>query len=170
MRLLTRTARVLVFLVPLLLSIHAVRAADIVDRVGTDSKFTVLLVAFKAAGLDDILKSKGPFTLFAPTDEAFAKLPAGMMEQLLQPENMKMLRSLLRYHVLGGKILKASRIIEVGNFDFVTLEGSRAEINMNNGPSIENARIVQADIMTNNGVIHMIDAVLLPPTLKKQLK
>ena len=154
-------------ILPILFSTMTTRAADIVDKISRDGQFTILLRLFRAAGLDDILKSKGPFTLFAPTDEAFGNLPGGMVEQLLEPENKKLLRALLRYHVLPGKTLRASRIIEVGNFDFKTLEGSRAEIDTRNGPHIETARILQADIMTENGIVHVIDAVMLPPRLKK---
>lgn len=153
----------------LLLASVPARAEDIADKLAERADFSILSLALKQSGLVDALKSKGPFTLFAPTDEAFGKLPGGMVETLLEPKNKTMLRDILKYHVLPAKTLMAARIVEVGNFDINTLEGSRAEINTKNGPSIENAKIIQADIVADNGVIHVIDAVMLPPKVKSRI-
>jgi len=134
-------------------------AADIVD-VAVAGKFTTLVAAVKAAGLVDTLKGPGPFTVFAPTDEAFAKLPAGTLETLLQPENKAKLRSILLYHVVAGRVTAA----EVVKMDSAkTAEGQNLSIKVMGGNvMVNNAHVVKADIEASNGVIHVIDTVLLP--------
>jgi uncharacterized surface protein with fasciclin (FAS1) repeats len=134
-------------------------AADIVD-VAVAGKFNTLVAAVKAAGLVDTLKGPGPFTVFAPTDEAFAKLPAGTLETLLQPENKAKLRSILLYHVVAGRVTAA----EVVKMDSAkTAEGQNLSIKVMGGNvMVNNAHVVKADIEASNGVIHVIDTVLLP--------
>src|SRR5581483_11114513 len=112
-----------------------------------------------AAGLVDTLKGAGPFTVFAPTDEAFAKLPAGTLETLLQPENKAKLRSILLYHVVPGKVM-AQSVIKMDSAK--TAEGQNIAIqNMNGGVMVGNAHVTKTDIVSSNGVIHVIDTVLL---------
>ena len=134
-------------------------AADIVDT-AVAAKFTTLVAAVKAAGLVDTLKGAGPFTVFAPTDEAFAKLPAGTLESLLKPENKAKLQSILTYHVVPGKVM-ASDVMKLKSAK--TVEGQTVAIKAaNGGVMINNARVTKADIETDNGVIHVIDTVILP--------
>jgi uncharacterized surface protein with fasciclin (FAS1) repeats len=134
-------------------------AKDIVDT-AIAGKFNTLVAAVKAAGLVETLKGAGPFTVFAPTDEAFAKLPAGTLESLLRPENKARLQSILTYHVVPGKV--TSR--EVVKLDSAkTVQGSSIRITAaNGGVMVNNARVTKADIAASNGVIHVIDAVILP--------
>jgi uncharacterized surface protein with fasciclin (FAS1) repeats len=134
-------------------------AADIVDT-AVAGKFNTLVAAVKAAGLVDTLKGPGPFTVFAPTDEAFAKLPAGTLETLLQPDNKAKLRSILLYHVVPGRVMAE----EVGKLDSAkTAEGQSVAIKVVNGNvMVNNAHVTKTDIATSNGVIHVIDTVLLP--------
>lgn len=134
-------------------------AADIVDT-AVAAKSNTLVAAVKAAGLVDTLKGPGPFTVFAPTDEAFAKLPAGTLETLLQPENKAKLQSILLYHVVPGRVMAA----DVVKLDTAkTTEGQSITIKtMNGGVMVNDAHVIKADIATSNGVIHVIDTVLLP--------
>ena len=134
-------------------------AADIVDT-AVAGKFNTLVAAVKAAGLVDTLKGPGPFTVFAPTDEAFAKLPAGTLETLLKPENKAKLQSILTYHVVPGKVLAQ----DVVNLDSAkTVEGQNVTIKIvNGGVMVNDAHVTKTDIATSNGVIHVIDTVLLP--------
>lgn len=134
-------------------------AADIVDT-AVAAKFNTLVAAVKAAGLVDTLKGPGPFTVFAPTDEAFAKLPAGTLETLLQPENKDKLRSILLYHVVPGKVM-AEQVVKLDSAK--TAEGQSVTIaTMNGSVMVNGAHVTKTDIVTSNGVIHVIDAVLLP--------
>jgi uncharacterized surface protein with fasciclin (FAS1) repeats len=134
-------------------------AADIVDT-AVAGNFTTLVAAVKAAGLVDTLKGPGPFTVFAPTDEAFAKLPPGTLESLLKPENKAKLQSILTYHVVAGKVMSQD-VVKLHSAK--TVEGQSVAIGTVNGAvTIDNARIVKADIVASNGVIHVIDTVLLP--------
>jgi len=134
-------------------------AADIVDT-AIAGHFTTLVAAVKAAGLVDTLKGPGPFTVFAPTDEAFAKLPPGTLESLLKPENKAKLQKILTYHVVAGKVL-ASDVMKLSSAKMV--EGENVVISVKNGGvMVDNAHVTKADIMVSNGVIHVIDAVLLP--------
>ncbi|HEX8984530.1 MAG TPA: fasciclin domain-containing protein [Bryobacteraceae bacterium] len=138
----------------------AASAADIVDTAVAAGNFNTLVTAIQAAGLVDTLKGPGPFTVFAPSDEAFANLPAGTLETLLKPENKARLQSILTYHVLQGKVM--SRDV-VKLHAAKTVEGRSVAIKtMNGGVMVNNAHITKADIAASNGVIHVIDAVILP--------
>lgn len=133
-------------------------AADIVDTAVSAGSFNTLVTAVKAAGLVDTLKGKGPFTVFAPTDEAFAKLPAGTVESLLQ--NPEKLKQILLYHVVAGKVM-ASDVVKIK--EAKTVQGSSAKVSVMGGKvKIDAANVVKTDIMTDNGVIHVIDSVILP--------
>jgi transforming growth factor-beta-induced protein len=134
-------------------------AADIVDT-AVAGNFTTLVAAVKAAGLVDTLKGPGPFTVFAPTDEAFAKLPAGTLDSLLKPENKAKLQSILTYHVIAGKVMAAD-VVKLTSAK--TVEGQSVSIKtMNGGVMVDNAHVIKTDIVTSNGVIHVIDSVILP--------
>jgi len=134
-------------------------AADIVDT-AVAGHFNTLVAAVKAAGLVDSLKGAGPFTVFAPTDEAFAKLPAGTLENLLKPENKDQLRKILTYHVVPGEVM-AKDVLKLHAAK--TLEGGSLKIQAGNGAvMVNNAHVIKTDIAASNGVIHVIDTVLLP--------
>lgn len=138
---------------------HNASAADIVDT-AVAGKFNTLVAAVKAAGLVETLKGSGPFTVFAPTDEAFAKLPAGTVENLLKPENKAKLQSILTYHVVAGKVMAAD-VVKLNSAK--TVQGQNVSIKtMGGGVMVNNANVVKADIETSNGVIHVIDTVILP--------
>ena len=134
---------------------------DIVDTAVAAGSFKTLAAALQAAGLVETLKGKGPFTVFAPTDEAFAKLPAGTVENLLKPENKEKLKAVLTYHVVAGKVTAA----QVTNLKVAkTVQGGEAKISVKGGKvMVDNANVVKTDIMASNGVIHVIDTVILPP-------
>ena len=138
---------------------------DIVDTAVADGRFTTLVAAVQAAGLVDTLKGEGPFTLFAPTDEAFAKLPAGTVEDLLKPENLETLTNILLYHVVPGKVMAAEVVKLDGKMVDTALEGKQIKITVKDGKVYLNdtVQVIITDIETSNGVIHVIDAVLLPP-------
>lgn len=137
----------------------AASAADIVDT-AIAGNFQTLVTAVKAAGLVETLKGPGPFTVFAPTDEAFAKLPAGTLNNLLKPENKDKLRSILLYHVIQGKVMSQD-VVKLNSVK--TADGKSISIKTINGEvMVNNAHIAKADIAADNGVIHVIDAVLLP--------
>jgi len=136
-----------------------VQAADIVDT-AVAGNFTTLVAAVKAAGLVDTLKGSGPFTVFAPTDEAFAKLPAGTVESLLKPENKAKLQAILTYHVVPGRVLSGD-VVKLSSAKSV--EGQEITIKTSNGAvMVDNAKVTKADIEASNGVIHVIDSVILP--------
>ena len=135
-------------------------AQDIVDTAVAAGSFKTLVAAVQAAGLVDTLKGAGPFTVFAPTDEAFAKLPPGTVEDLLKPENKAKLAAILTYHVVAGKVMakEAMKLHEAK-----TVNGEELTITTSMGSvMIDNAKVVKADIVCSNGVIHVIDTVLLP--------
>jgi transforming growth factor-beta-induced protein len=133
---------------------------DIVDIAVGAGSFNTLVAAVKAAGLVDTLKSAGPFTVFAPTDEAFAKLPEGTVEALLKPENKDQLVAILTYHVVSGKVMAAD-VQKVKSAK--TVQGQSVSVNVVDGKvMIDNATVVAADINASNGVIHVIDSVILP--------
>jgi uncharacterized surface protein with fasciclin (FAS1) repeats len=138
----------------------AAKAADIVDTAIAAGQFNTLVAAVQAAGLVDTLKSAGPFTVFAPTDEAFAKLPAGTVESLLLPENRDTLIAVLTYHVVPGKIMSGD--IAGATTEVATVQGGMLSVNATDGVKINDATVVVADIETDNGVIHVIDTVVLP--------
>jgi uncharacterized surface protein with fasciclin (FAS1) repeats len=138
-------------------------AADIVDTAIGAGNFKTLVAAVKAAGLADALKSAGPLTVFAPTDEAFAKLPAGTVESLLKPENRDKLVAILTYHVLPRELTSSQ--LPAGPIHVRTLKagGDRTlAITKGEGVTIDNANVISADIKADNGVIHVIDAVMIP--------
>ena len=134
---------------------------DIVDVAASNGSFNTLVAAVQAAGLEDTLRSEGPFTVFAPTDDAFAALPAGTVETLLKPENKDQLVAILTYHVLSGAVpaeavLGQKQSVATVNGANVTVDGRGGAVKVNN------ANVVAADVMASNGVIHVIDKVLLP--------
>jgi len=132
---------------------------DIVDTAVGAGSFTTLVAAVQAAGLIDTLKSEGPFTVFAPTDEAFAALPEGTVATLLLPENKEQLISILTYHVVPGKVMSG----DLSNgMTATTVQGSDVTIMVNDGVSINGANVTTADVEASNGVIHVIDSVILP--------
>jgi uncharacterized surface protein with fasciclin (FAS1) repeats len=133
---------------------------DIVDTAVASGKFGTLVTAVKAAGLVETLKSPGPFTVFAPTDDAFAKLPKGTVEDLLKPENKAKLVKILTYHVLPSKVMSAD--IAGKKMSVKTIEGSEVAIDATNGVKIDGATVVTADVAASKGVIHAIDSVMLP--------
>jgi len=134
-------------------------AADIIETAAAGN-FNTLVAAVKAAGLVDTLKGPGPFTVFAPTDEAFAQLPPGTLESLLKPENKAKLQSILTYHVVSGKVM-AQDVVKLHSAK--TVEGQDITIKTMNGRvMVDSASVTKTDIVTSNGVIHVIDSVLLP--------
>lgn len=133
---------------------------DIVDTAIAAGTFTTLVTAVRAAGLVDTLKGVGPFTVFAPTDEAFAKLPKGTVEDLLKPENKAKLAKILTYHVTAGKVMAAD--IAGKQTDVKSVEGSTFAVDATKGVKINDAAVTKADIVTSNGVIHVIDTVIMP--------
>ncbi len=133
---------------------------DIVDTAVGAGSFTTLVAAVQAAGLVDTLKGEGPFTVFAPTDEAFAALPEGTVESMLQPENKDQLIAVLTYHVVPGKVMSGDIVGK--QMEVTTVQGSMANVDATDGVKIDGANVVSADIEASNGVIHVIDAVILP--------
>jgi len=133
---------------------------DIVDTAVAAGSFETLVTAVAAADLVNVLKGDGPFTVFAPVDAAFKALPAGTVESLLKPENKSKLAGILTYHVLSGKVMSSDIIGK--KLEVTMVNGSSAEIDATDGVKIAGANVIQADIETSNGVIHVIDAVILP--------
>ncbi len=133
---------------------------DIVDTAVGAGDFTTLVAAVQAAGLVDTLKGEGPFTVFAPTDAAFAALPAGTVEDLLKPENKDKLVSILTYHVVAGKVMSGDL---TEGMMAPTVQGGEVTITLDGGAKVNGANVTTADIEASNGVIHVIDAVILPP-------
>jgi uncharacterized surface protein with fasciclin (FAS1) repeats len=133
---------------------------DIVDVAAGAGKFNTLVAAAKAAGLVDTLKGAGPYTVFAPSDEAFAKLPKGTVEDLLKPENKEKLRSILTYHVIPGKVMAAD--IKGKKTSVKTVQGSDLAVDATDGVKVNDANVVTADVAASNGVIHIIDSVVMP--------
>ena len=131
----------------------------IVDVAVGAGNFTTLVAAVTAAELVETLSGTGPFTVFAPTDEAFAALPAGVLEALLLPENKALLAQILTYHVVSGKVMAA----DVTDSDVATVEGQTIKLSTADGVTVNGAKVVAADVAASNGVIHAIDAVILPP-------
>lgn len=134
-------------------------AGTIVDIAATTDGFSTLVAAVTAADLVDTLNSDGPFTVFAPTDEAFAALPPGILDALLLPENKDALVKILTYHVVPGKVMAA----DVTDGAVATVEGQTVTLSTADGVTVNGATVIQADIVADNGVIHVIDAVILPP-------
>jgi uncharacterized surface protein with fasciclin (FAS1) repeats len=140
-------------------------AKDIVDTAVGAGSFTTLVAAVQAAGLVDTLKGSGPFTVWAPTDDAFAALPEGTVENLLKPENKDQLTAILLYHVVPGKTMSTQvKAWAVNGEDVATVQGSTVRATISDDViSINNATVVGVDVVASNGVIHVIDTVLLPP-------
>ncbi|PHX05940.1 fasciclin domain-containing protein [Vibrio splendidus] len=139
---------------------HHEMKKDIVDVAAENGSFNTLVAAVKAADLVDALKGEGPFTVLAPTDEAFAALPEGTVDMLLKPENKDKLVAVLTYHVIPGKIM-AAEVMKLNSA--VTVQGSAVMIAIDDGNvMIDNAKVIMPDVEASNGVIHVIDAVLLP--------
>jgi uncharacterized surface protein with fasciclin (FAS1) repeats len=136
---------------------------DIVGVAVTAGQFTTFVEAVQAAELVDTLRGPGPFTVFAPTDAAFAKLPEGTVENLLNPDNRDQLVAVLTYHVVVGEISSGDIADQVALVK--TVEGSKLVVDTKNGAKVDTANIVSADVEASNGVIHVIDTVLLPPTV-----
>jgi uncharacterized surface protein with fasciclin (FAS1) repeats len=143
------------------LAATASRAADIVETAVAAGQFKTLAAALGAAGLVDTLKGPGPFTVFAPTDAAFAKLPAGTVENLLKPENKGQLTAILTYHVVPGKTMSSA--LAGKTLDVATVNGAKVRVDGTKGVRVNNATVTTADVAASNGVIHVIDTVLLPP-------
>lgn len=140
---------------------HHGMKADIVDTAVSAGSFNTLVAAVKAAGLVDTLKGEGPFTVFAPTDAAFAKLPSGTVDMLLKPENRDKLVAVLTYHVVPGNVMSSD--IAGKKLEAATVQGSKVAINATGGSvMVDGASVVKADIKTANGVIHVIDTVIMP--------
>jgi uncharacterized surface protein with fasciclin (FAS1) repeats len=138
---------------------EAAMAGDIIEVASTTDGFATLTAAVTAAGLVETLQGEGPFTVFAPTDDAFAALPAGVLDALLLPENKDVLTKILTYHVVAGKVMAA----DVTDGDVPTVEGQTVALSTADGVTVNGAKVIQADVETSNGVIHAIDAVILPP-------
>ena len=162
----TLTAKLTSVLTALVLtgSVHATswsagEAKDIVAVASSAGSFNTLVAAVKAAGLAETLQGAGPFTVFAPTDEAFAKLPAGTVESLLKPENKQKLIAILTLHVVPGKVMAA----DVKTMKVKSVNGQELSLNVGNGKvTVNGANVVSADVAASNGVIHVIDSVILP--------
>jgi uncharacterized surface protein with fasciclin (FAS1) repeats len=133
---------------------------DIVDTAVAAGTFKTLVAAVTAAGLVDTLKGAGPFTVFAPSDDAFAKLPAGTVDDLVKPENLAKLTSILTYHVMAGKVM--AKDVSGSKLTPATVNGATLDVDGTNGVHVNGASVVTADIECTNGVIHVIDAVLMP--------
>ena len=131
----------------------------IVDVASADANFSTLVAAVSAAGLVETLSGTGPFTVFAPTNDAFAALPAGVLDALLLPENKAVLTQILTYHVVAAKVMAA----DVTDGDVATVEGQTIKLSTADGVTVNGATVVAADVAASNGVIHAIDAVILPP-------
>jgi uncharacterized surface protein with fasciclin (FAS1) repeats len=149
----------LVALVTLSAEAKAKTHKDIVAVAAGAGEFKTLVTAIKAAGLVDTLKGPGPFTVFAPTDSAFAKLPKGTVEELLKPENKAKLTSILTYHVVAGKVMSS----QVKTMMVPTVNGQQLDVKVEGGKvTVNDATVTKADILASNGVIHVIDTVLMP--------
>lgn len=133
-------------------------ASTVVEIAAGNKDFSTLVAAVKAAGLAETLSGEGPFTVFAPTNEAFSKLPKGTVEELLKPENKAKLTGILTYHVVPGKVMAAD--VKAGKVK--TVQGGELEIAVKDGVTVNGAKVVKTDIVGRNGVIHVIDTVVLP--------
>ena len=161
MKVVTRALCAAIVAIPLAISATASKAADIVDTAVSAGQFDTLVAAVQAAGLVDTLKGDGPFTVFAPTDEAFAKLPDGTVENLLKPENKDQLVAILTYHVVPGKVMSTD--LAGKKEEVATVQGSALTIDaMKGGVTVDEAQVISADIEASNGVIHVIDTVVIP--------
>lgn len=137
------------------------QAKDILETATDAGTFTILLAAVKAAGLNKMLQEKGPITLFAPTDDAFAALPKGTMENLLKPENKEKLQHLITFHLVMGRV--TSRDFLGKRLEAATAEGGLRLIDATKGIMVDDAKMIKTDIIADNGFIHVIDTVVMPP-------
>ena len=137
-----------------------VQAKNILDTAADAGTFTIFLAAVKMAGLNDLLNQPGPITLFAPTDDAFAKLPRPMLEGLLKGENREKTRAILTYHIVIGKV--TSRELLGKRLEAATAEGGSLLIDATKGITVDNAKVIKADIIADNGYLHVIDTVVMP--------
>ena len=153
-------AMIIAAVMALPMSIAHAATKDIVDTAAGAGNFETLIAAAKAAGLDETLKGPGPYTVFAPTDEAFAKLPKGTVEDLLKPENKAKLAAILTYHVLPGKVMAADIAGKKANVK--TVQGSELAVDATSGVKVNDATVITADVAASNGVIHIIDTVVMP--------
>lgn len=160
MRTITKFAAAAAVALPLAFTSTASYAKDIVETAVSAGSFKTLVAAAKAAGLVETLKGEGPFTVFAPTDAAFKKLPEGTVASLLKPENKDKLKAILTYHVISGKVMSSD--IAGKTLSPKTVNGTTVAIDATNGVKIGDAKVVKADVTASNGVIHVIDAVLIP--------
>ncbi|MEL7543199.1 MAG: fasciclin domain-containing protein [Pseudomonadota bacterium] len=133
---------------------------DIVETAEASGQFSTLITAVKAAGLEETLKGSGPYTVFAPTDEAFAKLPPETLQNLLKPENKQQLAAILSYHVVPGKVLSAD--LDGKNTTATTVQGQDVTIDASDGVRVNDATVTAADVEASNGVVHAIDTVIMP--------
>ena len=163
MRKLLGLACALGLLAPAISSAAAGEEKNIVETAAAAPGFKTLVAAVKAADLAEALSGEGPFTVLAPTDEAFAKLPEGTVESLLKPENKAKLVAILKYHVIPAKV-PAADVLKLNGKSVKTLEGSAAPISVAGGTvTVGKAKVIKTDILCTNGVIHVIDTVLIPP-------
>ena len=139
----------------------AAAAGDIVETAINAGSFGTLVAAVEAADLVETLQSPGPFTVLAPTDDAFAALPDGLVDCLLLPENKEALSSILTYHVISGAVMSG----DLADGDVPTVQGENVTVDLTDGVKFNNATVIQADVEASNGVIHAIDAVLVPPSI-----
>ena len=160
-KMLTFTSLAVVACIALVSPARGQQAKDIVDTAVGAGSFKTLATALAAADLVATLKGPGPFTVFAPTDEAFAKLPPGTLDNLLKPENKAMLIRVLTYHVVPGKVMAAD-VVKISSAKAVSGDALTVKV-MGNVVTVDKARVVKTDIVASNGVIHVIDHVLLPP-------
>lgn len=161
--------RLITLLLPIVLLSNSLFSAkkDIVETADNAGTFKTLIAAAQAAGLVETLKSEGPFTVFAPTDEAFSKIPESTLKDLLKPENKETLATILKYHVISGKV-KAKKAAKLDSAE--TVSGEEITITKSDdGLKINESNVVKANIKTSNGIIHVIDAVLLPQEIQKSL-
>lgn len=168
MRTLNKITGVIALIFAMLFSTNVMaQDSDIVDLAVETDQLSTLVTAVQAADLVETLQSEGPFTVFAPTNEAFEALPDGVLDMLLKPENKDMLVSVLTYHIVSGKVMSGD--LEDG-MKATTVEGSEATIKIGYGNvMVDNATVAAADIEASNGVVHVIDAVILPPSIKEAL-
>jgi uncharacterized surface protein with fasciclin (FAS1) repeats len=144
----------------LILSSSTAFSKDIIDTAAANDTFSTLVAAVTAAGLVETLTGDGPFTVFAPTNEAFAKLPYGTVDNLLKPENRDQLVAILTYHVVPGKVMSSD--LAGKKLKATTVQGTVVDIDATDGVTVDGATVTTADIVTDNGVIHVIDKVILP--------
>src|ERR1044072_2735689 len=155
------TAIIMVFPANARVTAKSVESNDLVDTAVAAGQFKTLAAALEDAGLTDALKGDGLFTVFAPTGDAFAKLPAGTVETLLKPENKEKLKAILLYHVVPGNVT-ADQVSKLNGRSVKTLQGSSVKVTTLHGVRVDNAQVTQTDIKASNGVIHVIDTVLMP--------